>query len=309
MKKLLSTTALVLAIGLPSMALAQTTAPADDAGAQQQNGQTQGFLSARGQSDLYASDLMGHDVHARRSPQEMNRTENEGRADMSRDGSHEMATMNRAELDDMESIGQINEIVLSSDGQIRALVIGVGGFLGMGEQEVAVTMDQVTFASDDEDRSQMYIVVNTGTEALQESPAYDRTSMATDRTRGDERTQGSAERGAGDRTGFAAPEMQREGYNRVEVTEVTTDMLTGQSVYDVNDNDVGTVTNMIVNDDGGITSVIIDFGGFLGLGVTQVALNFDELTILATDNRNSVRLYVDATKEQIQNLPEYQAAN
>ena len=59
----------------------------------------------------------------------------------------------------------------------------------------------------------------------------------------------------------------------------------------------------------GITEVIIDFGGFLGMGTSQVSLGFDELTILADEGRSDVRVYVDATKEQIQAQPEYRAAN
>jgi hypothetical protein len=117
---------------------------------------------------------MGHDVYARRTPAEMTTTD--GQAAMNADGTHDMTTMARADLDEMDNIGQINEIVLSHDGQVRALVIGVGGFLGVGEQDVAVTMDQVTFASDADDRSQMYVVVNTGADLLKGSPAYDRTA-------------------------------------------------------------------------------------------------------------------------------------
>jgi hypothetical protein len=40
---------------------------------------------------------------------------------------------------------------------------------------------------------------------------------------------------------------------------------------------------MIIDDTGGITNVIIDFGGFLGIGVSQASLSFDELTILSTE--------------------------
>jgi sporulation protein YlmC with PRC-barrel domain len=301
MKKLLSTTALVVALGFPTLTLAQTTTTeTQQQQGQQQQGQMSGFLAERGQGDLLASDLMGRDVYARRGQTDAAGTD--GQATMGADGSREMATMNRADLDNMDNIGQVNEIVLSHDGQVRALVIGVGGFLGMGEQDVAVTMDQVSFTSDVEDRSQTYIVVNVAAEELRDSPNYDRTAMAGDRT------QQSA--GAGtERTNFTAPDMQREGYQRVEITEITTETLMGHSVYDVNDNDVGSVTDMIIGEDGAITNVIIDFGGFLGIGSSQAALSYDELTILSTEGYSDVRIYVDATKEQIQNLPQYQARN
>lgn len=292
MNKLLSTTAVIVAMALPSLSLAQTQAPVGDAAQEQSNGMS-GFLDQRDQSDLYASELIGHSVYARSTPAEMN-TENTGTNGM---------MMTNADLDGMENIGEINEIVLSNDGKVRALVIGVGGFLGMGEQDVAITMDQISFASNADDRSEMYIIVNTDMDMLRSSPAYDRTARMDGQMQ-----DGDAARMDG-RSAFAAPNVERDGYSRVEVTEVSTELLTGKSVYDINDNDVGTVTDMILDDKGAITEVIIDFGGFLGIGSSQASLNYDELTILSDEGYADVRLYVDATKEQIQDLPQYNAAN
>lgn len=318
MRTLLSTTALALALGLPSLTLAQTTAPASDTATQTQTMDVPGFLAARHQSDVLASELIGHDVYARPTSADMASTQ--GQAGTTADGDDAMATMNRTDLDDMENIGQINEIVLSDDGQVRAIVIGVGGFLGVGEQDVAVTMDQVTFASDAEDPSQMHIVVNIGADMLEESPAYDRTAMAdgesTDKTaqaetdstaKADDVSTDKTAESETDRTALTRPEITREGFDRVEATRVSTEMLVGASVYDVDDNSVGTVDKLIVDDDGTITNVIIDFGGFLGIGSSQASLGYEELTILSDDRNTEVRIYVDATKEQIQSLPQYQA--
>jgi sporulation protein YlmC with PRC-barrel domain len=47
-----------------------------------------------------------------------------------------------------ERIGEVNEIVLSKDGKVAAVVIGVGGFLGMGEHEVAVKFDTLRLTQD-----------------------------------------------------------------------------------------------------------------------------------------------------------------
>jgi len=52
-----------------------------------------------------------------------------------------------------ESIGSINEIVLGKDGKVAAVVIGVGGFLGMGEREVAVNFDSLRIAQDADSRT------------------------------------------------------------------------------------------------------------------------------------------------------------
>lgn len=47
-----------------------------------------------------------------------------------------------------ESIGDINEIVLTQDGKVGAVVVGVGGFLGMGEREVAIPFSSLKMVAD-----------------------------------------------------------------------------------------------------------------------------------------------------------------
>ena len=44
-----------------------------------------------------------------------------------------------------EKLGDINELLLDKNGKVNAVVIGVGGFLGMGEHDIAVTMDKLKF--------------------------------------------------------------------------------------------------------------------------------------------------------------------
>jgi sporulation protein YlmC with PRC-barrel domain len=47
-----------------------------------------------------------------------------------------------------EKIGSINDLVMDKSGAIKAAVIGVGGFLGMGEHLVAVSFDKVKFSTE-----------------------------------------------------------------------------------------------------------------------------------------------------------------
>ncbi|NEW91786.1 PRC-barrel domain-containing protein [Rhodopseudomonas sp. BR0M22] len=44
-----------------------------------------------------------------------------------------------------EKLGDINEILLDNQGRVQAVVIGVGGFLGVGERDVAVAFDKLKF--------------------------------------------------------------------------------------------------------------------------------------------------------------------
>jgi sporulation protein YlmC with PRC-barrel domain len=47
--------------------------------------------------------------------------------------------------DNNESIGTINDLLMDKSGNIKAVVLGVGGFLGVGEHLVAVPYDKVKF--------------------------------------------------------------------------------------------------------------------------------------------------------------------
>ena len=47
-----------------------------------------------------------------------------------------------------EKLGDINELILDKAGKIDKVVIGVGGFLGMGEHDIAVTYDKLKFVNE-----------------------------------------------------------------------------------------------------------------------------------------------------------------
>ncbi|TCT10157.1 PRC-barrel domain-containing protein [Paralcaligenes ureilyticus] len=47
-----------------------------------------------------------------------------------------------------EKIGAIEDVVLTPDGKASAFVVGAGGFLGMGEHNVAVPFDKITKTND-----------------------------------------------------------------------------------------------------------------------------------------------------------------
>lgn len=47
-----------------------------------------------------------------------------------------------------EKIGDISELITDSNGKIDTVVIGVGGFLGLGQSEVGVKFDQLKFVNE-----------------------------------------------------------------------------------------------------------------------------------------------------------------
>lgn len=64
-----------------------------------------------------------------------------------------------------ERIGEIDDIVVSRDGRLLAAVIGVGGFLGIGERSIAVPFDQLQMTDGDRLRTSMTRDAIAGMEA------------------------------------------------------------------------------------------------------------------------------------------------
>ena len=74
-------------------------------------------------------------------------------------------------------VGEIMDVLIDHDGKNVAIIIGVGGFLGIGEKDVAVPFDAVRFKK--KDNNSWYPVMNTTKDALQNAQGYkyDRNAM------------------------------------------------------------------------------------------------------------------------------------
>jgi sporulation protein YlmC with PRC-barrel domain len=73
-------------------------------------------------------------------------------------------------------IGDIKDILVEKNGQVAAVILSVGGFLGIGEKDVAVPFNAIHLTEKDGKR---YLVIDTTKEALQSAPGY-----TYDRTKG-----------------------------------------------------------------------------------------------------------------------------
>lgn len=220
--------------------------------------------------NLNASDLIGARVYA-------------SEADIA---NKPLAADGEKEWDD---IGEIDEIVLSRSGDITSVIIGVGGFLGLGEKSVAVDLSQLTFVSDGEDADEYFIVVKASAAGVKDAPEYVTNADKVDHS---------------ERQMLKAPAIERDGYEPVLSEQLTSEMLTGARVYGNNDEDIGEIDRLLLTGADKIDRAVIDVGGFLGLGEKPVAVTMDELTIMQKDS--DVRVYIDSTQEALEAQPAYE---
>ncbi|MCT8997953.1 PRC-barrel domain-containing protein [Chelativorans intermedius] len=73
-----------------------------------------------------------------------------------------------------ENIGSVNDLVIGKEGNVEAIVVGVGGFLGIGQKEVALEYDLVRWF--EQQGGERWLVVETTEDALRAQQAFDRSA-------------------------------------------------------------------------------------------------------------------------------------
>jgi sporulation protein YlmC with PRC-barrel domain len=134
MKKILTTASLVALMAVPAIAQ-DTTVPKTEA-MPAENQELQMDQTAAYSGQLSANDLLNKTV---------------------KNGSN-------------ESVGDINDVRIDRNGKIAAVIVGVGGFLGLGEKDVALPYDQLSFARDAD--GALVITANVTKESLQSAPEW-----------------------------------------------------------------------------------------------------------------------------------------
>ncbi|MBM1816582.1 PRC-barrel domain-containing protein [Pseudosulfitobacter pseudonitzschiae] len=308
-----------------------------------------------------------------------------------------------------ERVGEVNDLVMSPDGEVNAVLLDIGGFLGIGERSVALSMDQLQLVSGMNDGNDYYVVFNGTQASLENAPEYDATaigawaedsqaeaadagavatdpaatetdvaatdmdksadpamsndtaeaadpamtdtdnaatdpamadadSTATDPAMTDTDTAATDADNASDPAmtdtdtaatepaadpamdtaatdnamaddnqsvySAAPPAVTVDGWSQVELSELTTEDLTGAVVFDAQMKDIGEVGELYVSNDGQLTGAELDIGGFLGIGEDHVRVDMESLNIQRDAEAGEVRVYVDLTEEGLKAMKE-----
>jgi sporulation protein YlmC with PRC-barrel domain len=83
--------------------------------------------------------------------------------------------------DQNEKLGDISEILLDKSGKVEGVIIGVGGFLGMGQRDIKVEMSKLKFVDEPVKSSSTTTTTTTGTGAGASRPATTTTTTSSDK--------------------------------------------------------------------------------------------------------------------------------
>ena len=184
------------------------------------------------------------------------------------------------------------------------MLVDIGGFLGIGARTVALDMSQIHFLRDEYRRElrggHKFARSARGRPGVPAGDGRDR--------RGREPRRGRHHRcrGPGHGRGASRPAFEREGFTTADYDQLTADDLEEAAVYDANDENIGSVEELILSQDGKIEQAIVDVGGFLGMGEHRIGLAFDEMQVMTNADNSEVRVYIDQTRQTLEQRPEYQ---
>ncbi len=201
-----------------------------------------------------------------------------------------------------ETIGEIKSIYLNKDGKVDSVMVGVGGFLGVGEREVRLAWKDLNVMNNGEK-----VTVNMTKDQLKAQPEYkypdstyrghvfgesgiwksDRPSMAS--------TTAPADRPATTTT-VSTGDFNADG-------QMSANAVIGASVKNANKDTVGTIEDAYVDKDGTIKVVVVSVGGFLGMGSKNVAVKWSDIKF--GRDGNDVVLMTDWTKDSLKAMPDY----
>ncbi len=206
-------------------------------------------------------------------------------------------------------IGEVNDVILSRDGKVSAVLVDIGGFLGVGERQVAVAMPQIRFVSDSataDKADDFFLVLNADRATLEGAPEFKWNEAANAPAATDGAIKPAADATMAENAAAARQPMTREGYAPLTADVLTTADLEGAKVYDQNDEWIGDVGKLVISDSGQITDAVVDVGGFLGIGAKPVSLKLDQIDILRSNDGKDLRVYLPMTKADLEAMPRFE---
>ena len=206
-----------------------------------------------------------------------------------------------------ETIGEIKSVYIGPDGKVDSLIVGVGGILGLGEREVRLAWSDLRVSDNGEK-----VVLNIPKDELKAKPEYKygnagwRGQVFSDKgpwTAADPnrvaRDRAASERLSADRN--TASTTSTGDFN--SYGEISGNAFIGTNVRNQNNEIVGKVEDVYIDDRGAIKTVVVSVGGFLGVGTKDVAVNWSDIG--RSRDGKSLVLITNWTKDSLKAMPEY----
>jgi sporulation protein YlmC with PRC-barrel domain len=180
--------------------------------------------------------------------------------------------------------------VIDQSGKVRYVIVGVGGFLGIGKKDVALAWDELTIAENGEK------VVTTATkDQLAALPEHKFPAAV------NPGTVYSYDEALKSNPTLGSPEQMAPAAGTVGIKA---SKLVGATVKNAKGESIGEIHEIVLAGDGSTQGLVIDVGGFLGINERPVLVKWSDVTI-QSDANGAVVVATNMEKTQLEQLPEY----
>lgn len=162
----------MITFGAASVLAGQPT-PSVTEDAQGTKGAHQSDMNRSSQSDMHRSSQSDmQKVTDRQNRQDQSHREHRGYLQASPTNGMQASDLIGADVKTKsdENVGPVNELIIDENGQVVAVVVGVGGFLGMGEKDVAIGWDDLTITGPADEQE---FRIDVTRENLRSAPEYE----------------------------------------------------------------------------------------------------------------------------------------
>lgn len=203
-----------------------------------------------------------------------------------------------------DTVGEIESVVIDQDGQVRYVIVGVGGFLGLGERDVALAWNELTISENGEQ-----VTINATKDQLAALPEHKfPEGFASDKPYVyDEAVKTNpylAERTATNTTVATSTEEQMAP--AAGTVGIAASKLVGATVKNAQGESIGEINEVVLSNDGTAQGLMIDVGGFLGINERTVLVGWNDVTI-QSDANGTLVVATNLDKPRLEQLPEYRA--
>lgn len=80
-----------------------------------------------------------------------------------------------SDKNDAATVGKLSDLIVNPEGKVEAAIIGVGGFLGVGQKDVAISPAQLQVATRSDGKT--WLVLKASKDQLNSAPAFDRSKF------------------------------------------------------------------------------------------------------------------------------------
>jgi hypothetical protein len=207
-----------------------------------------------------------------------------------------------------ETIGEIESIYLDGQGRVAGVIVGVGGFLGMGERKVQLAWSDLTVTNNGEKVTTAYTKdqlkampefkyreASYRGQVFTDSGIY-RDGLAPPRADRPNTMSGTTPAPRADANPRPTHDFNADG-------QISTGAVLKAPVRNAANETIGEVEEVYVDQAGSIKTVVVSVGGFLGMGKKDVALKWTDLQ--ARRDGDKLVLLSGFTKDALKAMPDY----